>query len=157
MNEEIMQLISLVKNDEVYFKRIEELKAKQLEVAHATEIAKTLKQAEMYLANARQQGEEILEAAKKEVEDIRAAALVVLAENKVKLEKNKAKEIALKEKEEEQNKVKEELVALEKTLTASIEQHRQLTAERSIEQEAAKKVRAEFETKLKKLKEVANS
>jgi len=45
----------------------------------------------------------------------------------------------------------------ERELEESIVEHRRLTALRTVEQEAAAKVKVEFETKLRKLKEVASS
>ena len=155
MYDEVMQLIALAKNDEQYFKRIEELKQKQLEVAHVLEIADTLKEADMHLAKARQEATQILEEAKAEAVQIKATADVSVAETKALLEKNKIKAQALKDRESNLQREEEQLKMLEKTMKDSIETHRKLTAERSVEQEAAKKVKLEFETKLKKLKEVA--
>ena len=157
MYDEVMQLIALAKNDEQYFKRIEELKKKQLEVAHVLEIAETLKDADMHLAKARQEATEILELARKEAEEIKGTATVFVQETKATLEKNKVKALQLKEQETRLASNEKDLKTLEKTMQDSIEEHRKLTAARSVEQEAAQKVRLEFETKLKKLREVATS
>lgn len=157
MYDEVMQLIALAKNDEQYFKRIEELKKKQLEVAHVLEIAETLKDADMHLAKARQEATEILEIARKEAEEIKGTATVFVQETKATLEKNKVKALQLKELETRLATNEKDLKTLEKTMQDSIEEHRRLTAARSVEQEAAQKVRLEFETKLKKLREVAAS
>lgn len=157
MYDEVMQLIALAKNDEQYFKRIEELKKKQLEVAHVLEIAETLKDADMHLAKARQEATEILEVAHKEAEEIKGTATVFVQETKATLEKNKVKALQLKELETRLVANEKDLKTLEKTMQDSIEEHRKLTAARSVEQEAAQKVRLEFETKLKKLREVAAS
>ena len=157
MYDEVMQLIALAKNDEQYFKRIEELKKKQLEVAHVLEIAETLKDADMHLAKARQEATEILEVARKEAEEIKGTATVHVQETKATLEKNKVKALQLKELETRLAANERDLKTLEKTMQDSIEEHRKLTAARSVEQEAAQKVRLEFETKLKKLREVAAS
>lgn len=157
MYDEVMQLIALAKNDEAYFKRIEELKQKQLEVAHVLEIAKTLEQADMHKAMARQEAAEIVVEAEKEAEKIKESASSIVAESKATLDKAKAKIAALKDKEELLNKKEKELLALEQKMNDSITEHKKLTADRSIEQEAAKKVRLEFEGKLKKFRELANS
>lgn len=157
MYDEVMQLIALAKNDEQYFKRIEELKKKQLEVAHVLEIAETLKDADMHLAKARQEATEILDTARKEAEEIKGTATVFVQETKATLEKNKVKALQLKELETRLAANEKDLKTLEKNMQDSIEEHRKLTAARSIEQEAAQKVRLEFETKLKKLREVAAS
>lgn len=155
MYDEVMQLIALAKNDEQYFKRIEELKKKQLEVAHVLEIAETLKEADMHLANARQQATEILSEAAKEAEVIKETANTIVAESKILLEKNKSKAQSLKEQEARLKLVEQDLKKTEDEMKASIEDHRKLTADRTIEQQAAQKVRIEFETKLKKLREIA--
>lgn len=155
MYDEVMQLIALAKNDEQYFKRIEDLKQKQLELAHVMEIAATLKEADMHLAKARQQASEIEEEARKKAIEIESSALAVISDNKSLLDKNKLKQKALTDKEEQLNKRESELSALKKELDVSIEEHRKLTAARSEEMEKAKVVRVEFETKLKKLRELA--
>lgn len=75
MYDEVMQLIALAKNDERYFQRIEELKQMQLELAHVKEIAKTLTEAEMHLAKARQNAEELIEDAKAEAASLKEKVL----------------------------------------------------------------------------------
>ena len=155
MYDEVMQLIALAKNDEQYFKRIEDLKQKQLELAHVLEIAETLKEADMHLANARQQATEIIVEATKEAELIKETSNSIVVESKALLEKNKAKAVSLKEQETNLRKAEQDLKKLETELTDSITEHRKLTADRTIEQQAAQKVRVEFETKLKKLREIA--
>lgn len=157
MYDEVMQLIALAKNDEQYFKRIEELKNKQLEVAHVLEIAKTLQDADQHLAKARQDASKIIAEAEKETLTIKGAADAVVSETKNTLEKAKAKLLALKEKETRLDEKEKELKLLEKEKQDSIDAHRKLTADRTIEFEAAQKVRKEFEDKLKKLREIANS
>lgn len=157
MYDEVMQLIALAKNDEQYFKRIEELKQKQLELAHVLEIADTLKEADMHLANARQQATELVEVAKVEALEIKAKATQIVDENKVQLEKNKAKLQVLQEKERSLLARETGLKTLETEMNDSILKHRELTAARSLEQEEARKIRTEFETKMKKLREVAAS
>lgn len=157
MFDEVRQLVALAKNDEQYFKRIEALKDKQLELAHVLEIAKTLGEADMHLAQARQEAAEIIEKANKEAEEIKGKAESIVADTKATLEKNKAKAVALKEKEvnlEAQGIANKQL---EKELEKAIKDHRDLTAARSEEQEAARKVKLEFTEKLRKLKEVANT
>lgn len=154
-NEEFLQLMSLVKNDERYFKRIEELKEKQLELSHVLEIAGTVKEADMYLANARQQAAEIRVAAEEEAKEIKERAAVILRDNRAASEKVKAKKEALDAKEQELVHDRQKLKQLEVDLEKSIEEHRKLTAERTAEAEAAVKVRHEFETKLKKMRELA--
>jgi hypothetical protein len=157
MYDEVMQLIALAKNDEQYFKRIEELKAKQQELAYVMEIAKTLKDADMYLAGSRQKASELEETAKEEAEAIKAKAVSLVSENKSTLEKNKVLQATLKEKQATLDAKEKELVTLKETMDESIATHRKLTAERSVEQEEARKVKLEFETKLRKLKEIANT
>lgn len=157
MYDEVMQLIALAKNDEQYFKRIEELKQKQLEVAHVLEIAKTLQDADQHLAKARQDASEIVATAEKEALTIKGAADAVVNETKVTLEKAKAKLLALKEKETRLDEKEKELKLLEKEKQDSIDEHRKLTAARSVEFETSQKIRKEFEDKLKKMRELANS
>ncbi len=155
MYDEVMQLIALAKNDEQYFKRIEDLKQKQLELAHVLEIAETLKEADMHLANARQQATEILSEATKEAEAIKETAQTFVTESKLLLDKNKSKAQGLKEQEANLRKAEQDLKKIEDEMKESIADHRKLTAERSLEQQAAQKIRIEFETKLKKLREIA--
>ena len=157
MYDEVMQLIALAKNDEQYFKRIEDLKKKQLEVAHVLEIAQTLQEADQHLAKARQDAAELISAAEKEGEEIKSKAADFVAEAKAVADKNKVKAEQLKELETRLLASERDLKTLEKTMQDSIDEHRKLTAARSVEQEAAQKVRVEFETKLKKLREVAAS
>jgi len=97
MYDEVMQLIALAKNDEQYFKRIEDLKQRQLELAHVMEIAKTLNEADMHMAKAKQEAEIIIKEAEQEAVEIKNTATSIIAENKGVLEKNKAKALELKE------------------------------------------------------------
>lgn len=155
MYDEVMQLIALAKNDEQYFKRIEELKKKQLEVAHVLEIAQTLQEADQHLAKARQDTTELLSNAEKEAVEIKSKASEFVAEAKAVAEKNKTLQKELKEKQADLAKKEADLVLLEKEKFEVIKEHRQLTADRQVEQQAAQKVKLEFETKLKKIKEIA--
>lgn len=157
MYDEVMQLIALAKNDEVYFKRIEELKAKQLELAQVTEIAKTLGEADKHLALARQKAESILEDATKEAEKIVKEAESLVADNKVLIEKSKKRKADLDVREESLTKARENVTIREQELEKAIKEHRSLTALRSEEHEKALKVRKEFEDKLRMMREIANS
>lgn len=157
MYDEVMQLIALAKNDEQYFKRIEELKKKQLEVAHVLEIAETLKDADMHLAKARQEATEILDTARKEAEEIKSKASEFVAEAKAVAEKSKTLQKELKERAAEIEAKKKELEVLEKEKQVSIDEHHKLSVDRGAEQDAARKVKNEFETKLKKMREIALS
>jgi len=121
------------------------------------EIAKTLKDADMYLAGARQKAAEIEETAKLAADEIKAAATTLVSDNKSTLEKNKAIQATLKEKKATLETKQVELDKLKLTMDEAIAEHRKLTADRSIEQEAARKVKLEFETKLRKMKEIATS
>ena len=156
MYDEVMQLIALAKNDEQYFKRIEVLKEKQLELAHVMEIAKTLNEADMHLAKARQDATELIKEAKQEAEEIKKKATDIVVENKALLENNKSRSITLTEKEAALSKEREGLKVLEKKLDVSIAEHRKLTAERTLEKEAGQALKREFETKLRLLREIAN-
>ena len=109
----------------------------------------------MHLANARQQATEILADATKEALVIKETAQTFVTESKLLLDKNKSKAQGLKEQETNLRKAEQDLKQLENEMKASIESHRKLTADRSLEQQAAQKVRIEFETKLKKLREIA--
>lgn len=156
MNEDLMQLMALVKNDPAYFARLEELKNKQLELAHVMEIASTVKEADMYLANARQQAVEIRKEAQKKAEEIKASADALVVEQKNLVAKTKERKATLDKREVDlaihAKAVQEKEVELEK----AIAEHRQLTQARTEEMEKAQKVRLDFETKLRKLKEIAN-
>ena len=50
MYDEAMQLIALAKNDEQYFKRIEDLKQRQLELVHVMEIVRVFNEVDMHMA-----------------------------------------------------------------------------------------------------------
>jgi hypothetical protein len=155
MYEEVMQLIALAKNDEQYFKRIDDLKQKQLELAHVMEIAKTLGEADMHLAKARQSAAEIVKDAEKSALEIKSSAETFVSEAKQNLEKTKEKQKVLKEKEASLDEKEKSLKVLEKTMEESIAEHRKLTALRTVEMEEAQKVRALFESKLKQIREIA--
>lgn len=155
MYDEVMQLIALAKNDEAYFKRIEELKQKQLELAHVMEIAKTLGEADMHMAKAKQEATFILEEATKEAEEIKSTATGIVSENKGILEKNKVLEQSLKKKEKDLATKERDIEETKKELEVTIQEHRKLTADRTVEQEEARKVKLEFTEKLKKIREIA--
>ena len=157
MYDEVMQLIALAKNDEAYFKRIEELKVKQMELAQVMEIAKTLGEADKHLAMARQKATEIEDAATKNGELIRKEAEVFTAEQKELLFKAKAKKADLDKREVELNKREAELKIKNDELDKAIKEHRELTAMRSEEYDKAQKIKHEFESKLKQMREIANS
>jgi chemotaxis regulatin CheY-phosphate phosphatase CheZ len=124
MYDEVMQLIALAKNDEQYFKRIEELKKKQLEVAHVLEIAQTLQEADQHLAKARQDATEIVSAAEKEASEIKMKASEYVAEAKAVADKNKAVQKELKEKLETLKEKERALEILEKEKQTTIEEHK---------------------------------
>ena len=111
----------------------------------------------MHLANARQRASEIIKKAEEDAVVIKETAIAFTVEQKALVEKAKIKTASLKEKEDLLNKQEKSLDTLKQTLEESIAEHRKLTADRSEEQEAAKKVRIEFEGKLKKLRELAAS
>lgn len=157
MYDEVMQLIALAKNDEQYFKRIEALKQQMLELAQVKEIAKTLAEADMHLASARQKADILLEEAKKEAEQIKESAVAIVSDSKATLQKAKDKKAELDRKETEYTEKLVSLKQKETELDKAISEHRTLTALRTEEQEKAQKVKNEFETKLRKLKEIANT
>ena len=111
MYDEVMQLITLAKNDERYFQRIEELKAKQLELAQVTEIAKTLGEADKHLAMARQNAEAIINKAKEEAEDLKLKVTDLEVQLKAQLTKLEKREQIVSEQE---GKLVESQNALEK-------------------------------------------
>jgi len=157
MYDEVMQLIALAKNDEQYFKRIDALKQEQLKLAHVLEIAKTLEEANMHMAKSRQDAAQILEDAQEEAKTIKASATTFLDESRQVVVKNKELQKEIKEKLEELRKKMEVTAATEKKMLESIEEHKILTAARSEEQDIARKLKNEFETKLKKMREIAAS
>ena len=157
MYDEVMQLIALAKNDERYFKRIEELKEKQMELAQVMEIAKTLGEADKHLAMARQQAEAIIEAAKKEAEELKNKANAYIEEQKALSLKIKGVKDELTVKVESAVKKAADLKEKEDYLDKAIKEHRELSVARSAEYEAALKVKQTFETKLKQMKELANT
>jgi hypothetical protein len=155
MYDEVMQLIALAKNDEAYFKRIEELKEKQLELAHVMEIAKTLGEADKHLAMARQKSETALEEGRKEAEVVVEQAKNKLNEVVEREKKLEEKIVYFKEKELLLEQKEATLTSKNKELERAIEDHRKLTALRTEEQEKAQKVKNEFESKLKQMREIA--
>ena len=155
MYDEVMQLIALAKNDEAYFKRIDALKQQMLELAQVKEIAKTLGEADMHLASARQQADILLEEAKKTAEEMKGEATYYIQEQKLLLEKTKLKKQVVDNKETELQKSIEETKVKQEELEKSIVEHRRLSAERNEESEKAQKVRKEFEDKLRAIKEIA--
>jgi len=155
MYDEVMQLIALAKNDEQYFKRIEDLKQRQLELAHVMEIAKTLNEADMHMAKAKQEAEIIIKEAEQEAVEIKNTATSIIAENKGVLEKNKAKALELRKNDDILIAKIAESDKLKKELEVTIQEHRKLTADRTVEQEEARKVKLEFTEKLKKIREIA--
>jgi len=157
MYDEVMQLIALAKNDEKYFKRIEELKEKQMELAQVMEIAKTLGEADKHLAMARQQAEAILEAAKKEAEELKVTAKAYIEEQKALSLKIKGVKDELNVKVESALKKAADLKAKEDELDKAIKEHHTLTAARTVEYEASLKVKQSFENKLKQMREIANA
>ncbi len=157
MYDEVMQLIALAKNDEKYFKRIEELKEKQMELAQVMEIAKTLGEADKHLAMARQQAEALVEAAKKEAAELKATANAYIEEQKALSLKIKGVKEELNAKVEAANKKVADLKAKEDALDKAIKEHRELSVARSAEYEAALKTKTLFETKLKQMREIANA
>jgi hypothetical protein len=156
MYDEVMQLIALAKNDEAYFKRIDALKQQMLELAQVKEIAKTLGEADMHLASARQQADILLEEALKTAEEMKGEATYYIQEQKLLLEKTKLKKQVVDNKETELQKSIEETKVKQEELEKSIVEHRRLSAERNEESEKAQKVRKEFEDKLRAIKEIAN-
>ena len=157
MYDEVMQLIALAKNDEKYFKRIEELKEKQMELAQVMEIAKTLGEADKHLAMARQQAESLLEAAKKEVDEIKSKAVAYVEEQRQLAVKIKTVKSELDKKDEALNLRASKLQAKEEELEKAIKEHRELSVARSAEYEAALKTKTLFENKLKQMREIANA
>ena len=152
-----MQLIALAKNDEAYFKRIDALKQQMLELAQVKEVAKTLGEADMHFANARQKAEELIEEAKTEAQGIRDQAQQYITEQKSTLEKTRQKKALVDSKEQDLVLKEQALKVLEQKMEDSIKEHRNLTAARNEEMEIARKVKHEFETKLKQIKEIAAS
>lgn len=157
MYDEVMQLIALAKNDERYFKRIEELKEKQMELAQVMEIAKTLGEADKHLAMARQQADSLLESAKQEAEEIKSKATAYIEEQKQSVLKIKTLESELDKKNEILDLKVFTLQSKEQELEKAIKEHRELTVARSAEYDASLKTRQTFENKLKLMKEIANS
>ncbi len=157
MYDEVMQLIALAKNDEQYFKRIDALKQEQLKLAHVLEIAKTLEEANMHMAKSRQDAAQILEDAQEEAKVIKASASTFLDESRQVVVKNKELQKEIKEKLEELRKKMEATASTEKKMLDSIEEHHKLSVARSEEQDIARKLKNEFETKLKKMREIAVS
>lgn len=157
MYDEVMQLIALAKNDEQYFKRIEALKQEQLKLAQVLEIAKTIEEANMHMAKARQDAAQVIEEAQNEASEIKKSAVVFLEENRGIVSKNKDLQKEIKEKLEELKKKQTQLEATEKEMIKSIEEHKQLSVARTEEQDIARKVKNEFEMKLKKMREIASS
>lgn len=157
MYDEVMQLIALAKNDEAYFKRIEELKTRQMDLAQVMEIAKTLGEADKHLAAARQKAAEIENEAVKDAEVIRKEAETYTTEQKDILAKAKSKKADLDKREADLNKREADLKTKNEELDKSIKEHRELTALRSEEYDKAQKIKHEFETKLKQMREIANS
>lgn len=157
MYDEVMQLIALAKNDEQYFKRIDALKQEQLKLAHVLEIAKTLEEANMHMAKSRQDAAQILEDAQEEAKTIKASASTFLDESRQVVVKNKELQKEIKEKLEELRKKIEATASTEKKMLDSIEEHHKLSVARAEEQDIARKLKNEFETKLKKMREIAAS
>lgn len=157
MYDEVMQLIALAKNDEQYFKRIDALKQEQLKLAHVLEIAKTLEEANMHMAKSRQDAAQILEDAQEEAKAIKASAATFLDESRQVVVKNKELQKEIKEKLEELRKKMEATASTEKKMLDSIEEHHKLSVARAEEQDIARKLKNEFETKLKKMREIAAS
>ena len=157
MYDEVMQLIALAKNDEVYFKRIEDLKQQMLELAQVKEIAKTLGEADLHLAGARQKAEEIIDKANKDALEIKDTAQAYVTEQKDLLAKTKAKKTAIDKKEEDLDALIKANKDKHSEMETAIAEHRKLTADRTEETEKAKKIRIEFENKMRQLKEIANA
>jgi len=157
MYDEVMQLIALAKNDEQYFKRIEDLKKQMLELAQVKEIAKTLGEADMHLANARQKADILLNEARLEAVQIKESATQYITDQKSTLDKTRQKKAFVDQKEQEVLEKLKTLEVKEEEMNKSIKEHRELTALRNEELEKSQKVKAEFELKLKKLKEIAVS
>lgn len=155
MYDEVMQLIALAKNDEAYFKRIDDLKKQMLELAQVKEIAKTLAEADMHLASARQKADILLDDARKEAEEIKQKAVMYVDEQKQAAEKAKNKKAIVEKKEIELNDLMQQLKQKESEMETSIAEHRRLTAERNEESQKAQKVKKEFEDKLKAIREIA--
>lgn len=157
MYDEVMQLIQLAKNDEKYFKRIEELKEKQLEVAQVLEIAKTLGEADKHMALAKQQAAQIIKEAEEEAISIKEAAKAHVDAAKAAADKaTKIKDkFAQKELElsAEIQKNKDTTESLEK----KIKEHREYTELRTVEYNEYIKLKKEFDFKLKQMREIANS
>ena len=121
MYDEVMQLIALAKNDEQYFKRIDELKKKN----------------------------------NRNPQNIPKSPTEFVAETKAVAEKNKGIQKELKEKLDALKEKEKALDILEKNKLTVIEEHHKLSVARQEEQDAARKVKNEFETKLRKMREIA--
>lgn len=151
-----MQLIALAKNDEQYFKRIEELKNMQLELAQYREIAKTVKEADMYLAQARQRAEEVVEKAEQEANDLRRAAIAYVEEHKHNNEQAKNLRAELKAKKADMELAQKEAEKVKAQMEQSIKEHRELTAARNFELSETQKVRKEIQDKFEQIKRIIN-
>lgn len=157
MYDEVMQLIALAKNDEQYFKRIEQLKQMQLELAQVKEIAKTLGEADMHLANARQQAQEALSKAEEEAKEVKAKASLYLEEQINLTASMKVLKDELKQEKENLKKQVQVSKQVELDALASIKEHRELTALRNKEVEDAQKLRQSLESKYSQIKSIFNS
>jgi predicted outer membrane protein len=72
-------------------------------------------------------------------------------------DKNKVVQKELKEKLETLKEKEKALEILEKEKQVTIEEHKKLSIARQEEQDAARKLRNEFETKLRKMREIATT
>ena len=157
MYDEVMQLISLAKNDEMYFKRIEDLKQQMLELAQVKEIAKTLDEADKHMAMARQRAAEIIADAEAEAKVIKSNADLVVTEAKATLAKAKEKKAANDKTELDLAELIKQTQSKQAEMEESIKEHRTLTALRSEEMDKANKARTTFESKMKQVREIINA
>ena len=68
--DDMLKLLAVVKSDDAYIERLEELKKQQMELAYAKEIATTVSDAEKYRISAKQDAEYILSEAQKKADEI---------------------------------------------------------------------------------------
>lgn len=156
MYDDLMQLIALAKNDEQYFKRIEDLKQMQLELGQVKEIAKTLGEADLYLANARQRAEAEREKVEKECNELRESAIAYVEEQKKLLEEAKALKATIKaDKAALQQATKEAKEAVENSLAIDKER-REMTALRNAEVAETQKLRKTLQDSFNQIKQIIN-
>lgn len=152
----MLKLLAVVKNDDMYLERLEELKKQQMELAYAKEIANTVHEAEKYKISARQDAEYMISEAKKTADDIVKDAEIYMEKQREETRRKQAISQKTKELQVEYDKKLAQLLDYENELAKKQQELDDKVSRVSREIDLTKQIRKTYEDKFKAIVAIIN-